>query len=109
MATAYKTLGQSNPAATTETVVYTVPSSTSTVVSSITVCNQASTVGSFRVGVSVGGGALAATDYIYYDLPIAANDTFILTGGVTLATTDEIRVYASSASLSFNVFGSEIT
>ena len=109
MATAYKTLGQSNPSATTETVVYTVPASTETVVSSLSVCNQASTAGSFRVGVSVGGGALAAADYVIYDLGIAANDTYVLTGGLTLAATDEVRVYASSASMSFNVFGSEIT
>jgi hypothetical protein len=40
MATTYKVLGQLNPAATTPTTLYTVPASTSTVVSTITICNQ---------------------------------------------------------------------
>jgi len=109
MPTAYKTLGQSNPSATTATSLYTVPSSTSTVVSTITVCNQASTAGTFRIAIRPAGAALAAQHYLAYDTPIAANDTTALTLGVTLATTDVITVYASSASMSFAAFGSEIS
>lgn len=108
MAIAYKVLGQSNPSASTETVAYTVPASTEAVVSTITVANQG-TAGSFRVGVSVGGGALGAADYIYHDLAIEADDTFAATFGITLATTDEIRVEASNANMSFNIFGTEIS
>lgn len=108
MANTYKVLGQSHPAATTETVAYTVPSSTSAVVSTITVANLG-VAATFRIGVSVGGGALVDADYIYHDIPIDADDTFACTFGITLATTDEIRVYASTADLSFNIFGSEIT
>ena len=51
MATTYKVLGQSNPAATTATTLYTVPSATSTVISTITICNQAATAATFRVAV----------------------------------------------------------
>ena len=109
MPTAYKVLGQSNPSATTATSLYTVPSSTSTVVSTITVCNQASTAGTFRIAIRPAGASLAATHYLAYDTPIAANDTTALTLGVTLATTDVITVYASSASMSFAAFGSEIS
>lgn len=109
MPTVYKTLGQSNPSATTATSLYTVPSSTSTVVSTITVCNQASTAGTFRIAIRPAGAALAAQHYLAYDTPIAANDTTALTLGVTLATTDVITVYASSASMSFAAFGSEIS
>ena len=108
MAVTYKVLGQSNPAATTETVAYTVPAATSALVSSIVVCNQGAAA-TFRIGVSVGGGALAAADYLYYDVSIGANDSFAATLGITLATTDEVRVYASTANLSFNIFGTEIT
>lgn len=109
MATAYKVLGQSNPSATTATTLYTVPSSTSTVVSTITVCNQASTAGSFRIAVRPAGASLAAQHYVAYDVPIAANDTTALTLGITLATTDVVTIYASSASMSFNAYGSEIS
>ena len=109
MPTAYKVLGQSNPSATTATSLYTVPSSTSTVVSTITVCNQASTAGTFRIAIRPAGASLAATHYLAYDTPIAANDTTALTLGVTLATTDVVTVYASSATMSFAAFGSEIS
>lgn len=109
MATAYKTLGQSNPSATTATTLYTVPAATSTVVSTITVCNQASTAGSFRLAIRPAGASLAAQHYLAYDTPIAANDTIALTLGVTLATTDVVTVYASSANMSFSAFGSEIS
>lgn len=109
MPTVYKTLGQSNPSATTNTSLYTVPSATSTVISTITVCNQASTAGTFRIAVRPAGASIAATHYIAYDTPIAANDTIALTLGITLATTDVVTVYASSATMSFSAFGSEIS
>ena len=99
MPTTYKTLGQSNPSATTATTLYTVPSATSTVVSTITVCNQASTAGTFRIAIRPAGASLAAQHYVAYDTPIAANDTVALTLGITLATTDVVTVYASSANM----------
>jgi glucose-6-phosphate dehydrogenase assembly protein OpcA len=109
MPTVYKTLGQSSPAATTNANLYTVPSSTSTVISTITVCNQASTAGTFRIAVRPAGASIAAVHYLAYDTPIAANDTIALTLGITLATTDIVTVYASSATMSFSAFGSEIS
>jgi glucose-6-phosphate dehydrogenase assembly protein OpcA len=109
MATVYKTLGQSSPSATTETTLYTVPAATSAITSSIVVCNRSSVLSTFRVSVAVGGGATANKDYIYYDLPIGANDTFIATVGLTLAATDVVRVYASNTNLSFSLYGSQIT
>ena len=48
MATTYKVLGQSNPAATTATTLYTVGAGKSAVVSTITVCNQAASAATFR-------------------------------------------------------------
>jgi len=104
-----KCLGQSAPNATTETTLYTVPASTSAVCSSITVCNRATSPATFRVSVSVGGGATATKDYLYYDLPLPANDTFTATIGVCLATTDKVKVYSSTANLSFNLFGEELS
>jgi len=108
MATTYKVLGQSNPSATTATTLYTVPASTSTVVSTISICNQAGTSASYRIAVRPAGATLTAAHYLAYDIAIAANDTTALTLGITLATTDVVTVYASSATLSFSAFGSEI-
>ncbi len=109
MATTYKVLGQSNPSATTATTLYTVPSATSTVVSTITVCNQASSAATFRIAVRPAGATLAAQHYIVYGATVPASDTTTLTLGLTLATTDVVTVYASSANLSFNAYGSEIS
>ena len=108
MPTTYKVLGQSAPSATTATTLYTVPSATSTVVSTITVCNQASTAATYRIAVRPAGEALAAKHYIVYGATVPASDTTTLTLGLTLATTDVITIYASSATVSFNAYGSEI-
>jgi hypothetical protein len=109
MAATYKVLGQSAPSATTATTLYTVPSSTSSIVSTLTVCNRDSSSGTFRIAVRPSGASLANQHYIVYDSTIAANDTVTFTLGITLATTDVITVYASSANISFNAFGSELT
>lgn len=109
MPNVYKVLAQSNPSATTATTLYTVPASTSAVISTITVCNQAASAGSFRIAVRPAGAALAAQHYVAYDVAIAANDTTALTLGLTLATTDIVTIYASSATMSFNAYGSEIS
>lgn len=109
MADTVKILGQSAPNATTETDLYTVPASTSAVVSSIVVCNRGTTSTTFRISVSQAGAATTNKDYLYDDIAIGGMDTFVATIGISLATTDKIRVYAGNANLSFNAFGVEIT
>ena len=108
MATTYKVLGQVNPSATTATTLYTVPSATSTVVSTVVVCNQAATAATFRIAIRPAGATLAAIHYVAYDVTVGANDSTALTLGLTLATTDVVTVYASSATVSYNAYGSEI-
>lgn len=108
MPTVYKILGQAAPAATTPTVLYTVPTGIQAICSSLIVNNRSGTQGSFRVSISQGGAATANKDYIYYDLLIAGNDTFIATIGVTLGSGDVVRVYSSTANMSFSIYGSEI-
>lgn len=108
MANVEKVLGQSAPNATTETTLYTVPAATSAVCTALTVCNRAATSSTFRISVSVGGGATANKDYQFYDFTVDANGTYRNSNlRWTLAATDVVRVYASSANLSFNLFGSE--
>ena len=109
MAIAYKILGQSNPAATTATTLYTVPASTSVVASTLNVCNQSASSATFRIAVRPAGEELEAKHYIAYDTVIPALDIISLTIGMALATTDVVTVYASTSTVSFNLFGSEIT
>ena len=109
MAETIKVLGQSAPAATTATNVYTVPSATSAVVSTIVIANRANTAGSFRLSVRPGGASQANQHYLAYDVPIAANDSTTLTLGITLAATDVVTAYYSSADMSINVFGTELS
>ena len=109
MATTYKVLAQSAPSATTNTDVYTVGSGKSAVVSTITVCNRAASSATYRIAIRIAGGTIANEDYIAYDATVTANDTISLTLGVTLAATDVVTVYASTANFSFNIFGSEIS
>jgi glucose-6-phosphate dehydrogenase assembly protein OpcA len=88
--------------------VYTVGSGKSAVVSTITVANRAASSATYRIAIRVAGATIANEDYIAYDATVPANDTIALTLGVTLATTDVVTVYASTANLSFNLFGAEI-
>lgn len=104
---AYKVLAQVNPSATTVTTLYNTPASSATVISTITICNQAATAATYRVAVRPAGATLAAVHYVAYDIAIAANDTTALTLGITLAATDVVTVYASTANISFHAYGSE--
>lgn len=107
MADVLKVLGQSAPLATTETVLYTVPALTQATVSSIVVANRGGATDSFRVSVSVGGGATATKDYIYFNVLLATADTFIATVGISMGPGDVMRVFAGTANLSFSLFGME--
>jgi len=109
MAEALKVLGQVSPAATTLTTLYTVPANTRTAASSVVVANRSATATSFRISIAVGGAADDNKQYLYYDTPIAGNDTFVATIGISLAAGDVVRVYATLATLSFNLFGIEVT
>jgi hypothetical protein len=88
--------------------VYTVGSGKSAVVSTITVCNRSTAAVTYRIAVRPLGATLANQHYIAYDATVPANDSIALTLGVTLAATDVVTVYASTANISINIFGSEI-
>jgi glucose-6-phosphate dehydrogenase assembly protein OpcA len=109
MATNYKVLGQSAPAATTATALYTVPSSTEAIISTIVVANRAAAARSYRIAIRPNGASLANQHYLAYDVAIAANDSTALTLGITVDAADVVEVYASAADLSFTAFGSELS
>jgi glucose-6-phosphate dehydrogenase assembly protein OpcA len=107
MATTFKVLGQSNPAATTLTTLYTVPASTTAIVSTISVANQSATASSFRIAIRPAGAAIDPKHYLTYDTAILGNQTLPITIGLTLGAGDVISVYAPSTSFSFHAYGQE--
>jgi hypothetical protein len=108
MATVYKVLGQLNPAAATATTLYTVPAATSSVVSTLNIANLGTGSATYRIAIRPAGEALASKHYTAYDTTLLGNDSVAITIGITLAATDVVTVYASSSTVSFSLFGSEI-
>ena len=103
-----KVLGQNNPAAITATTLYVVPAATNVIGSTLTICNQAAVDATYRVAIRVAGTILDPKQYVAYDATVFANDFISLTFGWTLAATDIVTVYASTTTLSFNLFGTEL-
>lgn len=103
-----KVLGQIAPAANALTTAYTVPAATSATISSIVICNTNIDASSFRISIRVNGASDTIQQYLYYDLPITGNDTFIATCGFTLSAGDIVSVQGGEANLTFNIFGIEL-
>lgn len=101
----HRPIAQSNPAATTNTDVYTVPSNRQIILSGITICNQVTTSATYRIAVRPSGAALATQHYIIYDKNVGGNKTDIENMGITLNSTDVVTIYASTSNLSFCLFG----
>lgn len=109
MPTAYKVLGQIAPSATTATTLYTVPASTDAIVSTLVVANRDTDDATYRIAIRPDAATLADEHYIAYDVTVGAGDSTTLTLGITLNAADVITAYASTATLSFSAFGSEVT
>lgn len=105
----FKILGQVAPTVSTDTTLYTVPSSTQSVISTINICNTTASTTTCRIAAVPNGESLSLQHYIAYDATVSAKDSVSLTIGVTLGTGDSLIVYASTASVSFGAFGSEVS
>jgi hypothetical protein len=97
------------PSANTLSTLYTVPSATQAVVSTINVCNTASTDATYRIAVVPSGVSITNANYLVYDATITGNESISFTQGVTMGAGDVLQVRASTASVSFNAFKMEIT
>lgn len=109
MPSTYKVLGQDAPPANTPDNLYTVPSLTQTVASTLVACNRGTTDATVRVAVRPAGATITNQHYIVYDATVNANDSLFLTIGLALSATDIVTVQASTANVSFSLFGSEIS
>jgi hypothetical protein len=102
-----KVLAQIAPVAATLTPAYI--ASSPTTVSSAVICNTSSSIEYIRISIQIAAASDSLQQYLYYDLPIQNNDTFIATCGFTLAAGDVIAVQSAYGMLSFNFFGVNIS
>lgn len=111
MATTAKRLGalSSTGTITTADTLATASASagTSTVISTIAICNRAATAATYRICINT-SAAFADAGYLVYGATVSANDTVFLTLGVTLDPTNRYLVCsASNNTVSFSAFGAE--
>jgi len=99
MATTSKTLFR-GAAALTSTTLYTVPASTTTVVTNIVVTNTAGTAGTFNLLLD--DVSIATT------VSVGAYDSTIIDIKQVLATTKTIKGLASAITINFHISGVEI-
>ena len=109
MANVLKVLGQQIPAAGVVAVIYAPSSVRTATVSTVTACNQGpATTIRLLVNVFQDGLGDVPKQYIVYDLPLAANDTYAATMGITLASQDGLRCSSANGAVSFSAFGVEV-
>ena len=99
MATTSKALVRT-AAATSSATLYTVPASTTTVITEIAVTNTAASAGTFTLALD--GVSIATT------VAVAANDTTVIPLKQVLATTKTITGFASATTINFHISGVEI-
>lgn len=100
MATTSKTLFRGAATTNTATTLYTVPSATTTVVTSIVVTNTASSNGTFTLALA--GVNLATT------VTVGANDSTVIDLKQPLTATQTITGGASATTINFHIGGVEI-
>jgi len=107
MPTTYKVLGQLAPASTSGDL-YTVPSVTQAVISTINVVNTGTDNSTISIAIRKDGASIATNQYIVSGLILNAKVTFAYTSGLTLDAADVITVSSTNNDCAFSAFGSEI-
>lgn len=110
MAIAYKILGQSAPANTSNTDLYTVGAGKQAVVSTIAITNVNTAAAKATIYIRQNGATAGSVNTLIKAASVAVADFKAVTIGVTLAAGDIITVASDTANaLSFQAFGSEIS
>lgn len=101
-------LAQLDAAVATSETLYDCPRQTMIDDIVVTFCNRGA-ADTVRLSVAKAGVALSNEQYLYYDFPLAANDTFMSSIGVVLRAGDIIRCYSTTGNTSFTLTGDVIT
>jgi hypothetical protein len=105
MASSTKVLARTAASLTTTTVLYTVPASTTTVVSNIAITNTAASSGTFTLALGPAAGQVA----LHTTTTIAANSTVYIDLKQVLTTTQTITGGASAVTINFHISGVELS
>ena len=104
----YNRVGATAVPASTDTVLYEVPTGKTAVINLINICNQGGASATYRVAWCPGAiGGVVAADYIAYEETIGANSHISLQLGLTMAAGHSLLVHASSTSVTFIAGGLE--
>lgn len=108
----YKILGQIQTTANALTTIYTVPASTNTMISTITICNQSQNTVSINVAANVSGSAVTTRNFIVSGYSLGAAETLVLEPRVSLNVGSILSANVTganaSSNISINAFGVEI-
>jgi len=109
----YKILGQVQPTGNVLTTIYTVPASTNTMVTTITICNQSSNTVSINVAANVSGSAVTTRNFIVTNYSLGGAETLVLEPRISLNVGSMLSANitganASISNVSINAFGVEI-
>lgn len=105
MATATKVLARRAATTTLTTVQYTVPASTTTIVTNIAVTNTAASAGTFTIAMGPSAGQVA----LHTTTAIAANSTAYIDLKQVLEATNTITGGASATTINFHISGVEVS
>ena len=115
MPTTYKILGQTLPTANVLSNVYVVPAATSTILNTITICNQSSANANVDIVIRPVNETFSNKHYIMENVLLPRADTLIFSPGLTLnsavivAVNNAVVTGETAANVSFNVYGVELT
>jgi hypothetical protein len=109
MANAYRVLGQAALAANTDTNLYTVPSATETIVSTLVMANRGTASTTYRIAIRPNGTAIADLHYLAFDVALSGNDSTTLTLGLTLDASDVLTVRTAGSSVTASLYGLEVS
>lgn len=107
MSTRSRIGGQVIPGAATEVAGYTVPAGVESVFDTIIVCNQAGAT-NFTIRIQKTGAALSTAQYLYFQVPIQANQTFSSQIGISMESGDAVLVQSASGNCSFALSVTEV-
>jgi len=94
---------------TTYATLYNTTSTTRAVLSTIVVCNRGSADKQFRIAVADAEDTPSNEEFIAYDTTVAGEDSTFITIGVTLGTSEYVRISSTDTNLSFTAFVAEIS
>ena len=105
----YKILGQTTPG-TAVGDLYTVPASTSAIVSTVTASNVNGTACNISLFVVPSGGTAGITNAMVWQAQLGANTVQAFTLGITMGAASKLSVQSSAGSaVTYQAFGSEIS